>query len=239
MSINPEGRMIQEMAASTSPASQAMLVLFQEGLDGEQHTTGQHWELGRQVLTIGRGDDNDIVLPDRSISRHHAEIRRAGSAYAVHDLNSKNGVFVNGTRVTGSQSLANDDRIQLSPRYSLCFVDAEATAPMIEGHGDVLLDQDTCQVWVKGVELDPPLSGAQFRLLQFLLQTPGCVHSRDSLRTIAWPDQNPSGISDEAINSLIRRLRNRLMEVDPLHRYVYAVRGHGFRFQQPGSPHER
>jgi DNA-binding response OmpR family regulator len=156
----------------------------------------------------------------------------------VYDVGSKNGLFVNGERVIESVSLENDDRIQLSPRYSLCFVDAEATAPLIQGQGDVLLDQEACQVWVKGVELIPPLSGAQFRLLQFLLCTPGRVYSRDVLRTIAWPDQDPSGISDEAINSLIRRLRKRLMEVDPLHRYIYAVRGHGFRFQQPGSFYE-
>jgi DNA-binding response OmpR family regulator len=153
----------------------------------------------------------------------------------LEDLGSKNGLFVNGRRVSTSVSLRNDDRIQLSPRYQLCFVDAEATAPLIQGQGDVLIDEDGCRVWVKGQELDPPLSSAQFALLQFLVRTPGRVHSRDVLRGVAWPDQDPSGISDEAINSLIRRLRSRLTEIDPLHRYIYAVRGHGFKFQPPAG----
>jgi DNA-binding response OmpR family regulator len=59
------------------------------------------------------------------------------------------------------------------------------------------------------------------------------VHSRDQLRAIAWPDESPAGISDEAVNSLIRRLRRRLIKVGPGHRYIYAIRGHGFKFEQP------
>jgi DNA-binding response OmpR family regulator len=213
--------------------AQAMLILYEQGSDGIHRTTGQHWPLQNPITTIGRWEDNDVVIPDRWISRHHAQIRREGTRYVVDDLDSKNGLFVNGQRVSTGAPLDNDDRIQLSPRFQLCFVDAEATAPLIQGQGDVLIDKDGCRVWVKGQELDPPLSSAQFALLQFLLRTPGRVHSRDTLRSVAWPDQDPSGISDEAINSLIRRLRNRLTEIDPLHRYIYAVRGHGFKFQQP------
>lgn len=215
--------------------AQAMLILFQQGSDGIHRTTGQHWLLQKAITTIGRWEDNDVVIPDRWISRHHAQVCREGSRYVVVDLDSKNGLFVNGQRVTKDTFLDNDDRIQLSPRYQLAFVDSEATAPLIQGQGDVLIDQDGCRVWVKGQELDPPLSSAQFALLQFLISTPGRVHSRDVLRSVAWPDQDPSGISDEAINSLIRRLRSRLTEIDPLHRYIYAVRGHGFKFQQPGT----
>ena len=89
------------------------------------------------------------------------------------------------------------------------------------------------RVWVLGQELDPPLSSAQFALLGALVRSPGLVYSRDDLRTIVWPDEVPVGISDEAVNSLIRRLRRRLMEIDPSHRYIYAIRGHGFKFEQP------
>jgi DNA-binding response OmpR family regulator len=215
--------------------AQAMLVLFQQGSDGSHRSTGQYWPLTEPITTIGRWEDNDVVIPDRWISRYHARIRREGPRYLLDDLGSKNGLFLNGQRVKQSVPLDNDDRIQLSPRYQLCFVDAEATAPLVQGQGDVLIDQEGCRVWVKGQELDPPLSSAQFALLQFLVRTPGRVHSRDMLRTVAWPDQDPSGISDEAINSLVRRLRNRLTEIDPVHRYIYAVRGHGFKFQQPGT----
>jgi DNA-binding response OmpR family regulator len=219
----------------SNETAQAMLVLFQQEADGIYRTTGQHWLLQKPITTIGRWEDNDVVMPDRWISRYHAQVQRQGSRYLVVDLDSKNGLFVNGQRVATSVPLNNDDRIQLSPRYQLCFVDSEATAPLIQGQGDVMIDQDSCRVWVKGQELDPPLSSAQFALLRFLVSTPGRVHTRDTLRSVGWPDQDPSGISDEAINSLIRRLRSRLTEIDPLHRYIYAVRGHGFKFQQPDT----
>jgi DNA-binding response OmpR family regulator len=213
--------------------SKALLVLFQESSDGVQHAACQNWGLEKPVTSIGRWEDNDVVIPDRWVSRYHAQVRREGTWYVLVDLDSKNGLFVNGTRVVQPLPLENGDRIQLSPRYSLTFVDSEATAPLLQGQGGVLVDQNACRVWVEGHELDPPLSSAQFALLLTLIRTPGFVYSRDELRTIAWPDEDPAGISDEAVNSLIRRLRGRLMEADPSHRYIYAVRGHGFKFEQP------
>jgi DNA-binding response OmpR family regulator len=93
-------------------------------------------------------------------------------------------------------------------------------------------------VWVKGQELEPALSSAQFTLLQTLSGSPGRVFTRDELTPLVWADEDPSGISDEALNSLVRRLRRRLRSVDPSHRYVYAVRGHGFKFEQPPRSEE-
>ena len=51
---------------------------------------------GKAAMVIGRTDDNDIVLNHRSISRHHAKIVREGDHYHVVDLQSANGVRVNG-----------------------------------------------------------------------------------------------------------------------------------------------
>ncbi|HEY9422068.1 MAG TPA: FHA domain-containing protein, partial [Thermoanaerobaculia bacterium] len=48
---------------------------------------------------LGRGSDNDVVLPDVSVSRYHAEILREPEGWAVHDLKSTNGVEVNGAPV--------------------------------------------------------------------------------------------------------------------------------------------
>ena len=46
-------------------------------------------------LRLGRGGDNDLVLPDVSVSRHHADVRRAGDGWVVEDRKSTNGVQVN------------------------------------------------------------------------------------------------------------------------------------------------
>ena len=54
------------------------------------------------MLRIGRAQDNDIVVADLSVSRHHAELRRVGDRYEIVDLSSHNGTFVNGQRIAAA-----------------------------------------------------------------------------------------------------------------------------------------
>jgi adenylate cyclase len=49
-------------------------------------------------FTIGRGHGNGLVIEEKEISRRHALIDRAGAHYVIEDLNSRNGVLVNGKR---------------------------------------------------------------------------------------------------------------------------------------------
>lgn len=67
---------------------------------------------GSNCWTIGRGDDNNFVLPDRWISRNHAMLQRmeTGEFYLI-DLGSRNGSFVNGRRVSVPVTLQNGDRL--------------------------------------------------------------------------------------------------------------------------------
>ena len=102
----------------------------------------RNWSLTEKVTTIGRWDDNDVVIPDRWVSRHHAEIHREGVRYVIHDLDSKNGLYVNGTRISGSIALEDGDQIQIAPRCQLTFVDSEATAPALQRQRGVLIDED-------------------------------------------------------------------------------------------------
>ncbi len=62
-------------------------------LDGERH------ELEKQRVVIGRSRDCDVQLADPNVSRRHAELRQEGSAYWVVDLDSTNGMEVNGRRL--------------------------------------------------------------------------------------------------------------------------------------------
>lgn len=69
-----------------------------------------------RTLRIGRADDNDIVLADLSVSRHHAELRNAdGGRYEVLDLDSHNGTFLNGARVTARAPVTEQDIIGIGP----------------------------------------------------------------------------------------------------------------------------
>jgi pSer/pThr/pTyr-binding forkhead associated (FHA) protein/tetratricopeptide (TPR) repeat protein len=57
--------------------------------------------LAGTTLRVGRNDRNDVVLDDgaNGVSRFHAEIRAEGDAYVIVDLNSRNGVWINGRRI--------------------------------------------------------------------------------------------------------------------------------------------
>jgi ABC transport system ATP-binding/permease protein len=65
-----------------------------------------------RVIRIGRTADNDLALPDDlGVSRYHAELRESGPGrYEIIDLNSHNGTFVNGQRISRA-ALAEHDVI--------------------------------------------------------------------------------------------------------------------------------
>jgi hypothetical protein len=64
------------------------------------------------LLTIGRGLDNDIVLEDTRVSRHHAQLRYKTRRFWVTDLGSTNGTFINGERVSEAV-INNGDSLSL------------------------------------------------------------------------------------------------------------------------------
>ena len=67
------------------------------------------------VLRIGRAPDNEVTVSDLGVSRYHAELRQAGpGGYEIVDLNSHNGTFVNGQRVT-SAALTEADIVAVGP----------------------------------------------------------------------------------------------------------------------------
>lgn len=71
------------------------------------------YPLSKDVTSLGRMDDNDIVLSSSHVSRYHAQIRRAGEAFLVVDLNSTSGTCVNGNPV-GEKLLRPGDVITLA-----------------------------------------------------------------------------------------------------------------------------
>jgi len=92
------------------------------------------------------------------------------------------------------------------------------------------MDAAAHQVRVNGKQVEPPLSAQQYRLLELLTATSGVVGRDDIVRGV-WPDALDGGVSEQSIDALVRRLRERLAEVDPDHQYIVTMRGHGFRFE--------
>ncbi|MGB8861191.1 MAG: DUF3662 and FHA domain-containing protein [Ilumatobacteraceae bacterium] len=79
--------------------------------------SGERITLGQQVVTIGRLPDCTIPVNDANVSRRHAEVRPAGSAFVVVDLGSTNGTKVNGTRIEGERSLADGDIVSVGSTH--------------------------------------------------------------------------------------------------------------------------
>lgn len=68
-------------------------------------------EVTGALLTIGRGSECDVVIPDTSISRRHAQIIRQESGLYVQDLESRNGTAINGQRLSAPRRLEDGDTL--------------------------------------------------------------------------------------------------------------------------------
>jgi hypothetical protein len=97
-------------------------------LDIETPDGAQRIPPERDRLSIGRLSYNDVVLPSAQISRRHAELRCINGEWWIADLQSTNGLHINGERVQQHQ-LANGDRVVLAPEISIRFLDGVPNAP--------------------------------------------------------------------------------------------------------------
>ncbi|MDH5425555.1 MAG: FHA domain-containing protein [Gammaproteobacteria bacterium] len=77
-------------------------------------------ELDIDILTVGRNQDNDLVIDDIAVSGLHAQFEREEDPYYeghyryyLHDLGSTNGSFVNGSRVVARKELTNNDMVKI------------------------------------------------------------------------------------------------------------------------------
>lgn len=222
---------------------------------------GQRWELSAS-LVIGRDPDCDIVIVDRQVSRHHVRITVVDSGILLEDLGSKNGVHHNGQRVEEQVFLQDGDMIQIALAQQFVFLSSDATLPLQgdllpmvtnrtlktpepqastsnkavtrpRGDGRLYLDKRSHRVWVGSEELDPPLSASQFKLLELLYEKSGQVVSRQDLITTVWGDVEAIEVSEQALDALVRRLRDRLNSLDGAHNFIITVRGHGLRLDNP------
>ena len=89
-------------------------------------------------LTIGRHPDNDIVPKDAAVSNHHAIIERIGEELIVLDKESRNGTFVNGTRVQSAE-LNDEDAVKFGNQLNISvstFSLKKGVSAVTEEHDD-------------------------------------------------------------------------------------------------------
>ncbi len=99
--------------------------LYVKPLHGEPY----RFSIEKDLITIGRSKKNDLVLADQWLSRIHAEIRRENGRHFIRDLESRNGTYVNGMRLSQRVPLQNGDVVTLGDQQ-IRFVH-DASAPVI------------------------------------------------------------------------------------------------------------
>lgn len=201
---------------------------------------GLRWPL-RDSLVIGREPSCEIEIPDRQVSRQHARINVTPKGILLEDLGSKNGTHYNGLPMETSVLLADGDIIQIALAQQFVFLSSDATLPLdAEGFpaitqttGMLRLEKRSRRVWVGDREVLPPLSVSQFSMLEILYEHQGLVVSRMDLIKGIWGEDQAVVISEQALDALVHRLRDRIANVDRDHEYIATIRGHGLRLDNP------
>lgn len=101
----------------------AKLVILSQGMTGRSH------ELKVDKTTIGRVDDNTFPIAESSVSSHHCEILLRGNDVVVNDLNSTNGTFINGDKITGEAVLKPGQILRLGQIELRLDAEGAASAP--------------------------------------------------------------------------------------------------------------
>lgn len=203
---------------------------------------GQRWKINADLL-LGRDSDCDIIIPMRQVSRHHTRIFLGSDGAMVEDLNSKNGTYLNGNLIQKPEILIDGDELQISLAQHFIYLSSDATMPLDQLPFEMQkrrlrVDDGARRVWVMENELDPPLSASQFNLLQILYEQTGEVVSRTEIINSVWGPA-AEGVTEQALDALVRRLRDRIAEVDPNWDYIVTVRGHGLRLDNPLAAYPR
>jgi DNA-binding winged helix-turn-helix (wHTH) protein len=204
---------------------------------------GHRWLIKERTL-VGREHTCDIEIPSRQVSRHHAQLIPTKDGVLLEDLGSKNGTHYNGELIVEPVVLKDGDIVQIALAQQFVFLSSDATLPLDEigepapqttRQGKLRLDKRSRRVWVKGEEILPPLSVSQFHLLEILFEHDRRVVSRKEIISRIWGAENAVEVSEQALDALVRRLRDRLASIDPSQSYIVTVRGHGLRLDNPPS----
>lgn len=112
--------------------------------------------LTKAEFTIGRKGDNDLVVEDGAVSGHHARVVKIQSVYFIEDLQSTNGTFINGQKVSWKQ-LRDADIVALGEHRLIFLEDAQSRRSAIPPP----LESSDKTVVLKGGVPGAPSSGAR------------------------------------------------------------------------------
>jgi len=196
----------------------------------------QQYVVTGDTCTLGRSASCDLVVEGGLISRLHATISRHGPRYRLMDEGSRNGTFVNGSRISGPHQLDHDDLIGLgSPTPQVRFVDPDPTeiAAVADEQTSpaerLRYDPQTLTFTLDGKALD--LTKMQVKLLLHLYNNAGAVCTRENCAEAIWGRNYDPGMDAGALDQALNSLRRALARVAPGASLIQTRRGLGYVLQ--------
>jgi pSer/pThr/pTyr-binding forkhead associated (FHA) protein len=188
---------------------------------------GDEYLIRKPTILIGRHAACDLVVDEAQVSRRHCQVSWDGVYCTLEDLGSTNGTFVNGQPLTAAYVLRPGDKVQVAS-VVFQFIDPQAT---LVGHKwpKLKIERATRRVTVNG---DPiALSAKEYTLLLYLDDHADRICSREEITTAVWPEYKGS-VFDYQVESLIKRLRQKLEPDAEESHLVVTIRGRGYRLMK-------
>ena len=193
----------------------------------------------RSMTVFGKHPTCDVVLANPFVSRQHARIDLIDGSAVIRDLSSKNGTFVDGTRVrTQPVDLADGAVIEFGRNQvtavfhladSTVTLDNISSAEADPTDSEFVIDEASRQVWVGGEVLLPALTKKEFDILLLLNSKKGQVCSYAELARAGWPEREGGMVDEAEIRQYVRRIRVRFDSVEAADTRITTLRGSGYR----------
>lgn len=199
------------------------------GLQGRLSLVDAFYALGRRCSSTHA----DVVLGNPYVSRLHAQITQDRDRFRIRDLRSKNGTFLNGSRIDqDGQWLQSGDKVEIPiDEVVLTFKEDDGfiTRALPQTMAELVVDPNSREVWVGGNRLSPLLSRKEFDILQLLYEQRGKACSRDAIAAAGWPKRADKDVAEQEIDQYIRRIRRRIEPAPSRPTFITTVRGYGYK----------
>lgn len=195
--------------------------------------TGGHGKLTKLSLEALLAQEKDVaitqgtLLAQKTIQDALREIWQSLTPAEQADL--REGVFADSTIASYLEQvgLIRESKIQIPLMTAYLSEGSQVKT----GHTKIIYDEKTNTIQKGETVLSDQLTSAEFRLLRYLLQNEDRIIERDELITIVWEgNKSTAGITDQAIDQLVFRVRRKIEEDANHPTHVLTVKGRGFRF---------
>ena len=187
---------------------------------------GMTIHLSGRPITLGRRNDNDVVVDETTVSRRHGLIMETRAGFVILDLNTTNGTFVNQDKIGLEEYvLTNGDAIRLAGSkvtflYRHERAEIEEMRRVVEpATGEIVLREQTDHDEPKVEALEPSLGAKDRDLYRFLESKKGIIISRQEVARNVWPELPDGRLAYEGIDESMGRLREEIEDdpLDPVH----------------------